>query len=238
MADFSKDNKYDFKQTEDEEWFLVHDSAVTNTNPGSIVEVRINTTPICPNMTNREFRVMAKRLLGWAAMAVDRRLQDLNRNDAETRYRMQYWFGKNDEDTRQYLLTGFLRVSSVIKSLTPASLVRSDPNTDRILGCVPNTQNMDREAAHVCAPNAERKLISIGMKFCNGLRDEDEDHDSRVSTIVHEATHFTDTFASGDLMYSISRPLAFWGQRNSEKALKNADSLAAYVFFEEMRYGY
>lgn len=92
MAEFSKDNKNDFKPSEDEEWFLVHDSAVTNTNPDSIVEARINTTPICPNMTNREFRVMTKRLLGWAAMATDRRLQDLNRNDAETRNRMQYTF--------------------------------------------------------------------------------------------------------------------------------------------------
>jgi peptidyl-Lys metalloendopeptidase len=238
MTEFSKENKYDFKLNEEEEWFLVHDSAVTNTNPDSIVEVRINTTPICPNMTNREFRITARRLLEWAAMAVDRRIEDLNRNDAGTRNRMQYWFGKNDEDTRQYLLSGFLRVSSVIKSLTPASLTRSDPNTDRILGCVPNVQNLDGEAAHVCAPNTERKLISIGMKFCNGLRDEDEDHDSRVSTIIHEVTHFADTFASGDPMYSISRPLAFWGQRNPEKALKNADSLAGYVLFEEKRYGY
>jgi hypothetical protein len=238
MTELSKANKYDFKRDEDEEWFVVHDSAVTNTNPNSIVEVRINTTPICPNMTNKEFRVMARRLLGWAEMAVDRRIEDLKINDAATRNRMQYWFGKNDENTRQYLLAGFLRVSSVIKSLTPSSLVRSDPRTDRILGCVPKIQNMDGEAAHVCAPNTERKLISISMKFCNGLRDEDEDHDSRVSTIIHEVTHFTDTFASEDSMYSVSRPLAFWGQRNSEISLKNADSLAGYVLFEEKRYGY
>ncbi|CAM2170534.1 hypothetical protein PSAC2689_10310 [Paraburkholderia sacchari] len=36
----------------------------------------------------------------------------------------------------------------------------------------------------------------------------------------------------------ISRPLAFWGQRNSELALKNADSLAGYVLYEEKRFGY
>ncbi|MCG5075208.1 M35 family metallo-endopeptidase [Paraburkholderia tagetis] len=237
MNEFSNDNKYGFKRSEDEEWFVVHDSAVTNTNPDSMVEVKINTTPICPNMTNSEFRVMAKRLLCWAAMAVDRRIDDLNRNDVKTRDRMQYWFGRSDEGTRRYLLSGFLCVSNVIKSLTPASLVRADPATDRILGCTPR-MNTDGEAAHVCGPNTERKLISISLKFCTGLRDEDQDHDSRVSTIIHEVTHFTDTFASGDPMYSISRPLAFWGRHNPELALKNADSLAGYVLYEEKRFGY
>ncbi|MBN3786810.1 M35 family metallo-endopeptidase [Burkholderia sp. Ac-20353] len=238
MNDFSSKNKYDFDSNENEEWFLVHSGAVTNTNPGSIVYVSIDTTPICPNMTDREFRVMARRILGWTEKAVDRRISDLNRNDNRTKDRMHFWFGKNDEATRQYLLTGFHQVSRVIKSLAPTNLVRSDQQTDRILGCAPNLKNLDGEAAHVCAPNTSRKLISIAMKFCDGLRDEDEDHDSRVSTIIHEVTHFADTFASGDSMYSISTPLALWGQRNSELALKNADSLAGYVLYGEQRYGY
>jgi hypothetical protein len=181
---------------------------------------------------------MAKRLLGWAAQAVDRRIADLNRNDVKTQERMQFWFGRSDETTRQYLLAGFGRVSDVLRSLAPTNLVRSDPKTDRILGCVPNLKNLDAEAAHVCGPNTSRRLVSIGPKFCDGLRDENEDHDSRVSTIIHETTHFADTFASGDPMYTISTPLAMWGQRNSDLALRNADSLAGYVVYGEPRYGY
>jgi len=34
-----------------------------------------------------------------------------------------------------------------------------------MLGCVPNMGNVDNEAAHVCGPNTERRLISIAMKF-------------------------------------------------------------------------
>ncbi|MDY7803748.1 M35 family metallo-endopeptidase [Burkholderia stagnalis] len=238
MNEFSEKNQYGFDIDEDSEWFLVHSGAVTNTNPGSVVYVDIDTTPICPNMTDKEFRVMARRLLGWAAQAVDRRISDLNINDHKTKERMEFWFGVSDETTRQYLLVGFRRVSGVIKSLAPTNLVRANPETDKILGCAPNLKNLDGEAAHVCAPNTDRRLISISKKFCSGLRDEDEDHDSRVSTIIHEATHFIDTFASGDSMYTISTPLAMWGQRNSELALRNADSLAGYVLYGEKRYGY
>ncbi|MFB9125526.1 hypothetical protein ACFFYR_21070 [Paraburkholderia dipogonis] len=45
-------NSYGFKTSENEEWFEVHSIAVTNTNPGSMVYVSIDTTPICPNMTD------------------------------------------------------------------------------------------------------------------------------------------------------------------------------------------
>ncbi len=63
MKNLFDHNKYDFDANEDKEWFLVHSEAVTNTNPGSMVDVYINTTPICPNMTNRQFRITASRLL-------------------------------------------------------------------------------------------------------------------------------------------------------------------------------
>lgn len=36
-----------YEVNDDGEWFLVHSGAVTNTNPGSMVEVRINTENIC-----------------------------------------------------------------------------------------------------------------------------------------------------------------------------------------------
>lgn len=165
MGEFSKKNEYDFENGEDKEWFLVHSGAVTNTNPGSMVYVDINVTPICPNMTNREFRVMAARLIKWAIILVERRIADLNRYDNKTKERMIYWFNRSDERTRQYLLDGFVRHLSVLKSLSPHNLVRSDLELDRMLGCVPNMENRDAEAAHVCGPNTERRLISISMKF-------------------------------------------------------------------------
>ncbi|NLP63363.1 M35 family metallo-endopeptidase [Paraburkholderia sacchari] len=233
MNEFSNDNKYGFKLTEDEEWFVVHDSAVTNTNPGSMVYVTIDTTPICPNMTDREFRVMAKRLLGWAVTLVERRIADLNRYDSATKARMTYWFNRSDDGTRQYLMAGFSRHLAALKSLTPASLVRSDPKLDRMLGCVPNLINVDQEAAHVCGPNTERRLVGIALKFCNVLRDQNMYGDSRLSTLIHEVTHFADTFASGDPRYGIDPKAAEWARNNPEQALRNADTLTGYVIYGE-----
>ncbi|WP_321878835.1 M35 family metallo-endopeptidase [Paraburkholderia bannensis] len=233
MNEFSKDNPYGFDQSEDEEWFLIHDSAVTNTNPGSMVYVTIDTTPICPNMTDREFRIIAKRLLIWAVILVERRLADLNRYDNTTKQRMIYWFNRSDNSTRQYLITGFMRHLAALKSLTPASLVRSDPKLDRILGCVPNLKNVEQEAAHVCAPNTERRLVSIALKFCNVLRDQNMYGDSRLSTLIHEVTHFADTFASDDPRYGIDPTAAEWARNNPDLALHNADKLTGYVVYGE-----
>ncbi|MGZ2746996.1 M35 family metallo-endopeptidase [Burkholderia stagnalis] len=233
MSDFSKQNEYGFESEDNKEWFLVHSGAVTNTNPGSMVYVDINTTPICPNMTNAEFRVVATKLIKWAVILVDRRISDLNRYDGKTKERMAYWFNRSDEGTRNYLLSGFARHLSVLKSLSPHNLVRSDLELDRMLGCVPNMSNRDAEAAHVCGPNTERRLISISMKFCTGLRDQNMYGDSRISTLIHEVTHFIDTFGSGDPRYGLDPTSAMWARENPDQALRNADTLTGFVMYGE-----
>ncbi|AMU09473.1 M35 family metallo-endopeptidase [Burkholderia cenocepacia] len=233
MKNLFDHNKYDFDANEDKEWFLVHSGAVTNTNPGSMVDVYINTTPICPNMTNRQFRITASRLLKWPIILVERRITDLKRYDKTTKDRMIYWFNRCDENTRQYLLDGFSRHLSILKTLTPHHFVRSDPNLDRILGCVPNMVDIDNEAAHVCGPNTERRLISIAMKFCTGLRDQNMFGDSRLSTVIHEVTHFVDTFGSGDPRYGLDPTAAAWARANPDQALRNADTLTGFVIYGE-----
>ncbi|CAR54570.1 M35 family metallo-endopeptidase [Burkholderia cenocepacia] len=231
MKNLFDHNKYDFDANEDKEWFLVHSGAVTNTNPGSMVDVYINTTPICPNMTNRQFRITASRLLKWSIILVERRITDLKRYDKTTKDRMIYWFNRCDENTRQYLLDGFSRHLSILKTLTPHHFVRSDPNLDRMLGCVPNMVDIDNEAAHVCGPNTERRLISIAMKFCTGLRDQNMFGDSSLSTVIHEVTHFVDTFGSGDPRYGLDPTAAAWARANPDQALRNADTLTGFVIY-------
>ncbi|MDN7556796.1 M35 family metallo-endopeptidase [Burkholderia orbicola] len=233
MNNLSSHNNYTFDADKDQEWFLVHAGAVTNTNPGSLVDVYINTTPICPNMTNREFRMMAARLLKWSTILVERRITDLKRYDKATKDRMIYWFNRCDENTRQYLINGFSRHLSVLKTLTPHHFVRRDPNLDRMLGCVPNMSDIENEAAHVCGPNTERKLVSIDMKFCTGLRDQNMFGDSRLSTLIHEVTHFTDTFGSTDPRYGLDPTAAAWARANPEQALRNADTLTGFVIYGE-----
>jgi hypothetical protein len=226
-------NEYDFDTGEDKEWFLVHSGAVTNTNPGSMVDVYINATPICPNMTNQEFRIMVSRPLKWSIILVERRITDLKRYDKTTKDRMIYWFNRCDENTRKYLLDGFSRHLSVLKTLTPHHFVRSDPKLDRMLGCVPNMIDIENEAAHVCGPNTERRLISIAMKFCTGLRDQNMFGDSRLSTLIHEVIHFVDTFGSGDPRYGLDPTAAAWARTNPDQALRNADTLTGFVIYGE-----
>ena len=233
MKNLFDHNKYDFDANEDKEWFLVHSGAVTNTNPGSMVDVYINTTPICPNMTNRQFRITASRLLKWSIILVERRITDLKRYDKTTKDRVICWFNRCGEKTRQYLLDGFSRHLSILKTLTPHHFVRSDPNLDRMLGCVPNMVDIDNEAAHVCGPNTERRLISIAMKFCTGLRDQNMFGDSSLSTVIHEVTHFVDTFGSGDPRYGLDPTAAAWARANPDQALRNADTLTGFVIYGE-----
>jgi peptidyl-Lys metalloendopeptidase len=216
-----------------EQEFFYLGTIVTDTIEDSTHEFFVDLDPICPNMTNAEFRITGKKLLSWANDLLKRRIDDLTRNDSKTKERMQYWFGKSDEVTRAYLLAGFRSVAHVISNLKPTDLIRAGSTEDRALGCAPNLANLDGEAAHVCAPNIENRRIAISLSFCNTLRDFKQFGDSRVSTLIHEVTHFVDTFGSGDHMYAISPPLAFWGQRNSDLALKNADSLAGFVTYDE-----
>ncbi|VWC53617.1 M35 family metallo-endopeptidase [Burkholderia lata] len=233
MTNFNNQNEYNFETDEDKGWFLVHSGAVTNTNPGSMVNVYINTTPICPNMANREFRIMIARLLKWSIILVEQRIADLRRNDETIKKRMTHWFNRCDENTRQYLISGFTRHLSILKALTPHNFVRSDPSLDRMLGCVPNMNDIENEAAHVCGPDTERRLISIAMKFCTGLRDQNMFGDSRLSTLIHEVTHFVDTFGSSDPRYGIDPTAAAWARDNPDLALRNADTLTGFVIYGE-----
>ncbi|WP_255208773.1 M35 family metallo-endopeptidase [Paraburkholderia youngii] len=58
-------------------------------------------------------------------------------------------------------------------------------------------------------------------------------HDCQVLTLIHECTHFTDVFNSTDDMYGVTIGLSFWAQDNPAKAIRNADSLACYVGFND-----
>jgi len=229
MNEFSKDNPYGFKRSEDEEWFIVHDTAVTNTNPGSMVEVKINTEKICENMTNKEFRGIIQEILSRAIPLVELRISALSKWPDSERLRVANWFGRNGETTRSTLLNGLTRVHSVLCSLTPANFVRTDSDADKATGCVPNPASKGGgEAAHVCAPDTATHTISISPRFCT-MRQWSAYSDSRVSTIIHECTHFADTMGTLDKKYTIVPQLMDWGKANPDLAIINADSVAGYV---------
>ncbi|WP_080409074.1 M35 family metallo-endopeptidase [Burkholderia ubonensis] len=229
MNDFSDKRKYEFKADEKEEgWIEVHSGAVTNTNPGSMVYVKINTDRICEGMTNKEFRDIVNDVLTRAIPLVDARIGALGKWSERERARVHRWFGRSDEAARATLLAGLPKVANVLRQLTPANFVRTGSPGDLATGCMPNPAGTGQEAAHVCAPDTATHTISISPKFC-GMRHWSADADSRVSTVIHEVTHFLDTMATVDKKYTIAFTLRDWAQENPDLALINADSIAGYV---------
>ena len=116
------------------EWVTVHDTAVTNTTPDSMVHVTINTEQICENMTNKEFRGIIQEILGRAIPLVEVRIGALSKWPDSERVRVAHWFGRSDETTRTTLVNGLTKVHSVLRSLTPANFVRTGSDGDKATG--------------------------------------------------------------------------------------------------------
>ncbi|WP_175855331.1 M35 family metallo-endopeptidase [Burkholderia cepacia] len=217
-----------FDVNDDGEWFLVHSGAVTNTNPGSMVEVTINTEKICHNMTNKEFREMVLSKRDRAVSLVEKRIKDLQRWSNTDKARVLQWFGRTDERTRITPLTGLTAIVRVLKALTGYNFTRWDSERFKHIGCVPNS-NKSGVAASVCSPDTVTHTIAIHPDFCT-MRDFSWEKDSIVSTLIHEVSHFDDTMGTRDHKYFMEECLAF-GAENPNQAINNADSIAGYVIY-------
>jgi len=213
----------------DENWVEVG-TATTNRIPDSTVDIYVdlNAPPICPNMTDAEFRKSVLKLTADANAMVQRRLSELSRWAVIDKERVQIWFGASDESTKVRLIDGLTKLGKVLSKLAPKNFIRSSLDTDRATGCTPNLKNLAGEVAHVCGPDTATHPISISPNFCTLPERSAGKLDSKQLTIVHEATHFYDTFGSFDHAYTQfnARRLA---QSNPELAIANADSLAWYV---------
>ncbi|WP_082012113.1 M35 family metallo-endopeptidase [Burkholderia sp. A9] len=200
----------------------------TNTIEGSQTFADVDLRPICENMTNSEFRAVFAKAQAKAVEKLGVRTVALQRWSPSEKDRVFKWFGRNDERTRMYLLTGLTKVLRVIRAFNENNVVRSGSAGDLATGCTPHPRGTANEAAHVCAPDTATHTIAISALFCT-MRPWTEGADSHVSTIIHEATHFHDTMASTDDRYTITPFLAPWGRSNPDLAIHNADSIAGYV---------
>ncbi|WP_080415911.1 M35 family metallo-endopeptidase [Burkholderia ubonensis] len=217
-----------FDVNNDGEWFLVHSGAVTNTNPGSVVNVEINTERICENMTNREFRAMVLKMRDKAVSLVEIRLEDLHRWSVRDKNRVQQWFGRSDEGTRIKLIHGLTAIAGALKALTGFNFTRWDSERFAYIGCVPNP-NKSGVVASVCAPDTATHTIAIHQDFCT-MRDFSWEKDSIVSTLIHEVSHFHDTMGAKDHRYYMNECVNF-GSESPDLAINNADSIAGYVIY-------
>jgi hypothetical protein len=214
----------------DREWFTVA-TGMTNTVPNSCVEVLVNTSRICPNMSNAQFRALILRIKEKATYLVQRRAAALAVWDRAEQARVQFWFGISDAATRDYLRAGLPRLLTAMGEIKPENVIRWDEAEQRNITCTVLPDNGATDAA-VCKPDSARRIISIYRHFCTSPEDEFW-HGNQVLTFIHECTHFTDVFDSEDNMYGVTKGMTMWAQREPEKALRNADSIACYIGYAD-----
>ncbi len=191
-----------------------------------------STENICPNMTNKEF---ATRVMKLRDMAIDcitkKRLPELEQWDKVARARANTWFGVADQDIREYLQSGLIACVRVLQGLDPKNFIRYIEG-GRVASCVLPSSN--GAAAAVCKPDTTTHTIAIALEFCNFTHDnrsnfetgEILDGDSRLLTLVHEVTHFHDTFGSFDTWYGTLNSRRHAADTRSRL---NADSIAGYI---------
>jgi len=212
---------------DDNEWVTVYDTAVTNTNPDSNVNVTLDPTPICSNVSNQEFRDSIIKSREEAVGLIQKRITALAKWDASEQALAQRWFGRADDMTRSILQAGMPKLLQVMKDLKPDNIIRWDQQKQRNITCTIFPDNSSTDAA-VCKPDTARRIIAIYPHFCTSPRSQLW-HGCQVLTLIHECTHFTDVFNSVDAMYGVSIGLSFWAKDNPDQAIQNADSLACYV---------
>jgi len=84
------------------------------------------------------------------------------------------------------------------------NFVRYSEQLVKELGCRPNGDKED--VAAVCRLDVKTHTILVKQKFCT-LRLNSGRLDSIVSTLIHEATHYDESFGADDIFYGFDRSL-------------------------------
>ncbi|MDF3887594.1 M35 family metallo-endopeptidase [Cupriavidus basilensis] len=185
-------------------------------------------TLICPNMTNEAFASLAMKLCADLAIRTGIRLTQLRRWNAEDQRNVVTWFGVADEDTRKTLTNGLGRMKAVFEALTPSNFVRYSATALEYVGCIPKPGAEHRQLlAAVCKPDVKTRTIAIALKFCQ-IDDDNDRQDSKLLTIAHEVSHFSDTMDTHDDHYFLWNAIAL-ARKKSPLCIRNADNVAGYI---------
>ncbi|WP_244306524.1 M35 family metallo-endopeptidase [Paraburkholderia lacunae] len=89
------------------------------------------------------------------------------------------------------------------------------------------TQQAANETLHLFVTGRE-SVHHREPHFCT-LPDAELWQACRMKVLIHECTHFTDTFNSDDVMYGQGTGMKYWAPSDPDGAIRNADSIACYV---------
>jgi hypothetical protein len=204
-------------------------------------EYRETKETICPNLTNKEFAELALTLRDEAPLLAGQRTSELERWDKKAQASVLEWFGDPGflereahlSDLRKHLMLGLVGCARVLGALMPENFVRWSPTAHEHVGCVNPHPNLEGVAAQVCKPDVKTHTVAIALPFCELRRstkvygtDTYREGDSQLLTLIHEVTHFDDTFGSSDLWNGAKNARAHAADPASRN---NADSLALYI---------
>lgn len=192
------------------------------------------TENICPNMTNKEFATLALKLRD---MAIDyitkKRLPELERWDTQAQALVTTWFAVADQRTREHLRKGLAACVVVLKNLEARNFVRFIQGGKLATCAMGSALGTDAAA---CKPDTATHTIAIGLPFCrynvnqlNFDTGETVGGNSQLLVLIHEVTHFDDTFSSNDTWYGTTNSRKHVKKENHAALLTNADSIGAYV---------
>ncbi|CAB3766001.1 hypothetical protein B7G54_13800 [Burkholderia puraquae] len=142
--------------------------------------------------------------------------------------RARLYFGRADDDIRTTLEIGLPKLLNAMQELVPEKIVRWDDTMNKRLTCgvVPDSGS---NTAAVCKPDSEKRIIAIYSKFCK-ISNGDLWTAAKVKTLIHECTHYIDTFNSDDIAYSDAESgLRIFAMSNPDSAIRNVDSITGYV---------
>ncbi|HDR9507808.1 hypothetical protein C5615_15240 [Burkholderia cepacia] len=225
-------NSHDAAEDEDDEWVFVG-TTYTNTTPGSVHVIDLDLTPICENMSNKASRKLIVRLRDAAISLIQDRIHGIAHWDQGEQERVQTWFGRSDEAIRHHLRTGLPKLLRVMQELKPENVIRWDEQKQRNITCTVFPDNGIADAA-VCKPDSDKRIIAIYPHFCT-LPDARLSSNCKLKVLIHECTHYVDTFDSNDEIYGFGTGLKYWARNHRDLAINNADSLACYISFFDDR---
>lgn len=162
--------------------------------------------------SEEEKRVIINQAIKDCISLLNRKLELLRNEDPNTLAEFKKWFGRDDEEARQTILTRIERALKVSKELTEA-------NFNEIID--------EKEKRETCAQvysDDTSHRIELGVDFWNI---DNTGKDSRSGVLIHELSHFYDVGGTKDEMYG--EYCIDLAKDYPNSALKNADSFEYFI---------
>lgn len=187
---------------------------------------------ICPGMTNEAFvneiNSIKNRLINILLLET---IPAVSKWDDKVKAKAIKWFGTDSKELRQILLDGYTNSVAVLRKIEGKNFIRADSiKVDPIsgkdpYGCTPANISAGTVAS-VC-PIDESHHINIYPDYCE-LKEVGYNSSHKLSVILHEVTHFKDTFSSLDRAYTEVASLRLV-KNNPAQAQQNADSFTLFA---------